>query len=245
MGVMLAFLQIHPKQLLVNSRLCTMSTRVKRRKYDASRRRRAAEQTRAAVLGAARELFTTRGYARTSVLDIARLAGVSVDTLYATVGRKPQLLLAVHDMVLAGADVPLDAEQRDYVQRVRAAPSAEQKIAVYADALAELLPRTVPLLNSLRAAGESDPACRDIYAELIERRSRNMRLFAADLRATGQLRDDLDDDTVADIVWSMNAPEYYSLIRSRGWTPQQYARILREVWTRTLLRGDKAGSFEG
>ena len=213
-----------------------MTEHVKRRKYDASRRRAAAEQTKAAVLRAARDLFTSRGYAGTSVAEIARTAGVSVDTLYEAVGRKPQLLLAVHDMELAGADAPVEAEQRDYVRKIRAAPTAVDKITVYTDALARLLPRTVPLLESLRAAGETDPACREVYQAVRERRAANMRLFAADLRSTGELRGDLDDDTVADLVWSMNAPEYYLLIRSRSRTPGQYAAMVRDVWIRTLLR---------
>jgi AcrR family transcriptional regulator len=213
-----------------------MTEGVKKRRYDASRRRAAAEQTRAAVLRAARELFTARGYAATPVADIARVAGVSVDTLYETVGRKPQLLLAVHDMELAGADAPVAAEQRDYVQQVRAAPTAVAKITTYTEALARLLPKTVPLLDSLRAAGEKDPACREVYQAVRERRAANMRLFAADLRSTGELRDDLDDDTVADLVWSMNAPEYFLLITSRGWTPERYAAMVRDVWIRTLLR---------
>jgi AcrR family transcriptional regulator len=213
-----------------------MSEGVKKRRYDASRRRAAAERTRAAVLRAARELFTTRGYAATSVAEIARSAGVSVDTLYETVGRKPQLLLAVHDMELAGADAPLEAEQRDYVKRIRAAPTAVAKITTYTEALAELLPRTVPLLESLRAAGETDPGCRDVYEGVRERRAANMRLFAAELRSTGELRDDIDDVSVADLVWSMNAPEYFLLVTSRGRTPEQYAALLRDVWIRTLLR---------
>jgi AcrR family transcriptional regulator len=200
---------------------------VKKRKYDAPRRRESAKRTRAAVLRAARDLFTARGYAATSVAEIARAAGVSVDTLYATVGRKPQLLLAVHDMELAGDDEPVQAEQRDYVKEVRAAATATDKIWIYTEALARLLPRTVPLLESLRAAGETDPACREVYQAINERRAANMRLFAADLRQTGQLRDDLDDATVADLVWSMNAPDYYLLLRSRGWTPQQYAAMVR------------------
>jgi AcrR family transcriptional regulator len=213
-----------------------MTQGVKKRKYDASRRRAAAELTRAAVLRAARELFTARGYAATSVIEIARAAGVSVDTLYETVGRKPQLLLAVHDMELAGGEAPVEAEQRDYVKQIRAAPTAVAKITTYTEALARLLPRTVPLLDSLRAAGEKDPACREVYQAVRERRAANMRLFAADLRNTGELRDDLEDDTVADLVWSMNAPEYFLLIRSRGWTPEQYAAMVRDVWIRTLLR---------
>jgi len=213
-----------------------MTESVKKRRYDASRRRAAAEQTRAAVLRAARELFTARGYAATPVAEIARVAGVSVDTLYETVGRKPQLLLAVHDLELAGGDAPVAAEQRDYVQQIRAAPTAAAKITTYTDALARLLPKTVPLLDALRAAGEKDPACREVYQAVRERRAANMRLFAADLRTTEELRDDLDDDTVADLVWSMNAPEYYLLITSRGWTPEQYAAMVRDVWIRTLLR---------
>jgi AcrR family transcriptional regulator len=213
-----------------------MTEGVKKRKYDASRRRAAAVQTRAAVLRAARELFTSRGYAATPVAEIARAAGVSVDTLYETVGRKPQLLLAVHDMELAGADAPVEAEQRDYVKQIRAAPTAVAKITAYTEALARLLPRTVPLLESLRAAGQTDPACAEVYQAVRERRAANMRLFAADLRGTRELRDDLDDDTVADLVWSMNAPEYYLLLTSRGQTPEQYAATVREVWLRTLLR---------
>lgn len=188
------------------------------------------------MLRAARELFTARGYAGTSVADIARAAGVSVDTLYASVGRKPQLLLAVHDVELAGGDAPVDAEQRDYVKAIREATTASDKIATYTDALAKLLPRTVPLLDSLRVAGQSDPACREVYRTVSERRAANMRLFAADLRSTGEVREDLDDDDVADLVWSMNGPDYYLLMRSRGRTPEQYAAVVREVWTRTLLR---------
>ena len=216
-----------------------MPSEVKKRKYDASRRRQAAERTRARILLAARELFSARGYAGTSVADIARAADVSVDTLYASVGRKPQLLLAVHDMELAESDSPVEAAQRDYVRRMRAAPTAAEKLSLYADTLARVLPKTVPLLQALRMAGETDPACSQIWTELNERRARNMRLLAADLRSTGELRDDLDDDAVADLVWSMNAPDYYLLVTSRGRTPEQYAELVRDVWIRTLLRADR------
>jgi AcrR family transcriptional regulator len=208
---------------------------VKKRRYDSSRRRAAAEETRAAVLLAARDLFVGQGYAATSVADIAAAAGVSVDTLYAAVGRKPQLLLAVHDMELAESDVPLAAEQRGYVQDVRAAVGAAAKIAVYAAALGRVLPRTVPLLEALRVAGQSDEACRAVHTAVNERRAAHMRLFAADLRATGELRDDLDDDAVADLVWTMNAPDYYLLVRSRGRSAADYADLVRDVWTRTLI----------
>lgn len=208
---------------------------VKTRRYRSSARREQADATRRAVLRAARALFTTRGYAATSVAEIAGRAKVSVDTVYASVGRKPELLLAVHDMLLGGADEPLSAEQRDYVRRIRAAASAEEKIRCYADALAELLPLTAPLYLALGEAGIREPACRQVAESIARRRRANMLLFAADLRATGRVRADLADEHVADLVWSMNSPEYFHLLTEVGYTPRQYADLVADAWSRTLL----------
>ena len=83
---------------------------------------------------------------------------MSVDTVYTSVGRKPELAVAVVDMVLGSSDEPVPAEERDYVRAVRAAATGREKIAVYAAALRTLVPRTAPLLEALRRAGESDPA---------------------------------------------------------------------------------------
>lgn len=216
--------------------LVLVTRTVKTRKYDGTGRRAAAESTRGEVLRSARELFARRGYATTAVSAIADGAGVSVDTVYASVGRKPQLLLAVHDMALAGGEDPVAAERRDYVQAIRAAGSAAAKIRVYADALGRVLPDSVPLMNALREAGSTDPECKRVCDSVNERRAANMLLFAADLRTTGELREDLDDQQVADLVWSMNSPEYFTLFTSRGRSHADYAAMLVEVWTRVLLR---------
>ena len=207
----------------------------KTRRYDATARRAAADRTRRRVLHAAHHLFTTQGYAETSVAQIARRARVSVDTVYASVGRKPQLLLAAHDMVLAGGPEPVPAEQRDYVQAVREAPTARSKIETYAAALGQVLPTTTPLMNALREAGTTEPQCREVWQAISDRRAANMLMFAADLRATGELRPDLTDRQVADLVWSMNSPEYFGLLAARGFTPQGYAEQVADVWCRTLL----------
>jgi AcrR family transcriptional regulator len=208
---------------------------VKSRAYRSERRRAQADATRRSVLRAAHHLFTRQGYADTTVAQIARRARVSVDTVYTSVGRTPQLLLAVHDMELGGAGEPVPAEQRDYVLAIRAADGARAKIATYAEALGRLLPRTVPLADALRVAALTDPDCRVVWDGLNARRARNMRDFAHDLRATGELREDLTDDDVADLVWSTNSPEFYLLVTSRGRSPEQYAALVADLWTRTLL----------
>jgi hypothetical protein len=61
-------------------------------------------------------------------------------------------------------------------------------------------------------------------------------LFAQDLAATGQLRPGLDPDEVADVVWSMNSAEYFTLlVRERGWDPARFADWLADAWCRLFL----------
>jgi hypothetical protein len=63
-----------------------------------------------------------------------------------------------------------------------------------------------------------------------------MRAFASELRATGELRTDLSDDDIADIVWSMNGPEYWTLlVRDRGWSSEQFGNHLIDAWQRLFL----------
>ena len=212
-----------------------VTRRVKRRTYDSPVRRAAAARTRAAVIDAARRLFAAQGYAETSVADIAAEAGVSVDTLYAAVGRKPQLLLAVHDSILSEGEGPIEAQQRGYVKAIRAASTASEKIDVYVDALTRLLPRTAPLLEALRVAGRDDPACLEMYEQINDRRSHNMGLLVQELRATGHMRDGIDDESATLLMWSMNSSTYYELLRARGVSPKEYGALIREVWGRTLV----------
>jgi AcrR family transcriptional regulator len=116
-----------------------------RKPYHSPRRAEQAIATRRAVLDAARELFIERGYAVTTVADIARRARVAVDTVYATVGRKPALLREVLETAISGSDQAVPAEQRDYVARVRDAKGARKKIETYVAALADIQPRLAPV----------------------------------------------------------------------------------------------------
>lgn len=213
-----------------------MSSPVNRRRYHSPRRAEEAGRTRAGIVAAARELFLRDGYERTSVKAIAHRAGVSVDTVYAAVGRKPLLVRAVVDHVLGEGRGEVPAQRRKYVDQIRSARGARAKLAAYATALGRLQPELAPLVEALREAGLRDAGCRQAWSSLVARRAANMRLFARELRATGELRPDLDDDTVGDIVWAMNSHEYYLLLASRGWSPRRYSEHLLDAWTRLLLR---------
>jgi AcrR family transcriptional regulator len=208
-----------------------------KRSYHSPRRMEQAAATRGAVLLAARELFVRNGYTATTIADIAGRARVSPDTIYATVGRKPALLRELVETAISGGAQPIPAEQRDYVVRIGAATTAANKINIYAHAITAIQQRMAPVFLALRDAAATDPQCAELWTDIARRRATNMRLFAADLRGTGELRDDLTDEQVADIIWSMNAAEYWDLlVRERGWTPAEFTNWLIDAWTRLLLR---------
>lgn len=206
------------------------------RRYDTTRREAQAALTRRAVLDAARELFVLQGYRATTVGQIAERAGVAVDTVYASVGRKPAVLRELVETSISGTDRAVPARQREYVQRIRDAATAREKLAIYAASLVEIQQRMAPVFLALRDAAAGDPECAALWYRITDRRARNMREFAEDLRATGELRTDLTDDEVADIVWSMNATEYWVLlVTERGWAPDRFGAWLADAWARLLL----------
>src|SRR5580658_2993400 len=205
-----------------------------KRRYDATGRRQAAALTRAAILDAARELFADRGYAATAMTAIADRAGVALDTVYAAVGRKPELARLLIETAISGTDQAVPAEQRDYVRAIQAASDAGTKIAIYAAAITAIAPRMALVLGIIQQAVPDEPELAALWQQIAERRAANMRLFVADLATVAPLR--LDPGEAADIIWATNAAEMYQLlVGQRGWTPQRYERFLTDTWRRLLL----------
>lgn len=211
----------------------------KRRTYDMSRRRDAAAQTRRAIVEAARHLFVARGYAGTTMAAIARAAGVSHETVYATFGPKPVLFRHLVETALSGTEEPVPALQRDIVRRARAESDPRRIIEMFAHYVRELHARIAPLIAVLNAGAESDADLQAFAAELSSRRVDHMRAFVEDLAAKGGLRAALSIDRAADVIWIMNSPEFYLLcVRDRGWSPELFESWLTDAWKRLLLPQD-------
>lgn len=215
----------------------SVSHTVKRpRRYNSPLRAGQAAATRQQLLDAAWQLFTKQGYAATTVSQVASAAGVSVDTLYTAVGRKPVLLREVVESAISGTSRAVPAEERDYVIQVRAAGEASTKMHIYAQAVVGMSPRTAPVFIALRDAALTDADCAALEVEISSRRAANMLLFAADLRLTGELREDLADAYIADVVWATASAEHYTqLVATRGWSPQQFGDYLAELWQRMFI----------
>ena len=213
-----------------------MGKEAERRVYNSTARKAAALSTRRSILDAARRLFLEHGFAGTTMPMIANAAGIALDTVYASVGKKPALFRLLVETAISGGDAAVPAEERDYVQAIRAEPTAEEKLKIYAAALRAIQPRLAPIFAVLQAAAPQDADLDLLWNEIADRRAANMRLLAEDLAGTGRLRRGLSLETATDTIWSMNSPEFFLLlVDQRGWSLDDFECWLADAWIRLLL----------
>jgi AcrR family transcriptional regulator len=206
-----------------------------KRSYDNDRRTAQSQDTKQRILEAARQLLMAKGYRATTVAQVARAAGVHHDTIYALVGRKPEILRELIEMAISGADGPVAPEEREYVQRMLAEPDPRRKLAIYASAMQAIQTRMAPLLLALREASSTEPEAEQVWNAISERRAANMRRLVVDL-GEGVLRPELSDDTAADIIWATASSELFILLTTqRRWSLRQYEDWLYDTWCRLLL----------
>jgi AcrR family transcriptional regulator len=207
---------------------------VKRRGYDASRRREQARVTREGIIAAARQRFLTEGYTATTIASIAAAAGTSTDTIYKSFGGKPGLLRAMCLDALAGTG-PVPAEQRsDAMQAAETDP--RRMLRGLGTLTTEVAPRIAPLLLLLAAAAETDAAVAGLRADLDAGRLERMTQVARTLAGKTQLRQGLSVEEAAEIMWAYSSPELYGLmVIGRGWSPERYGEFVGQALVDALL----------
>lgn len=175
-------------------------------------RRRDASATKAALLRAAQELFTERGYERTTVRDIADRAGVNQALLFRYFGNKEELfhvVLATESRVLVAESPAEQVLAKTLARMLNRGPDAQQE-SVW--------------LAALRSSGH------DSAADAIRK-----QLGDDYLRTLGSLTDAADADLRVDLVlaWLVGLGTLRSVVRKeplRSADPEQIARlVLRSV----------------
>jgi AcrR family transcriptional regulator len=214
-----------------------MSPDVKpRRTYDSRGRQEHARRNRAAVLQAAHRLFLDRGFAATTMPEIAAAAGVSVQTVYKAFANKPRLAKSVFDVAMAGDDEPLTMLQRTSLGRVRDEPDPRRKLRLYGEFLADVAPRHVPIQLVIRDAASSDPQAGAVWSDLQAERLHGMTMFASALHDDGHLRPGLSTTEARDVLWTYNSAELFQLlVIERGWSPKRYGRWVADALIAALL----------
>ena len=198
-----------------------------KRRYDSTRRQAQARETREQMLEAARHLFTTRGFAGTTVEAVAHEAQVSVETVYATFGSKRSLLASLVDQAVAGDDEPTPLLDRPGPQQVRLEPDQRQQIKLFARDIGEIMGRVGPLFGVMRAAAPTEPDIATLLQRLLRTRREIMKVFVQWLERNGPLRMGLTTDEAADMVWTLSSAEVHQLLTvDRSWTHEEYDQWL-------------------
>ena len=206
-----------------------------KRPYHSARRREQAVETRLRIIGAAHDLFVTKGYGRTTITEVARAAGVAVETVYAAYGNKPTLLRQVWYATFRGDDEDVRLLDRPEIQAVLAEPDLATRVQAHAVALSPVFRRIAPLLRALEGATTSEPAATAMLAEFNERRVDAARHYARAAAATGQLA--VSEDECRDILAAtMDGALWHRLVEERGWSDDRFARLLGSMWVALLVR---------
>ncbi|WP_410571695.1 TetR/AcrR family transcriptional regulator [Amycolatopsis sp. cmx-4-61] len=207
-----------------------------KRRYDTSRRQEQARENRRRILAAASVLFREKGYAGAAMPEVAKTAGVSVQTVYKAFANKATLLKAVFDVTVAGDDEDVPIAGREFIAAIQAEPDAARKITMYLDHFAAIAPQVAPVQLLARDAAAADPAAAEVWAQMRRESLMAMTYFSADLLATGQVKPGLTADDVRDILWTYHGPEQYELLcLERGWPPERYGRFLRDAMVAAVL----------
>jgi AcrR family transcriptional regulator len=182
------------------------------------------EATRTRVVEAAAPLFVDRGYLETTMADLARAAGVAVQTLYLSFGSKA----AVLEATLAAA---VQDQPSGWPDDLDAATVLAEHVA----ATCAVVERRHPLDAVLRAAA-ADPEPAALLAEA--RRA----ALAAHARAVDELAEkpgftpDLSLQRATDVMAALLSPETYALlVVEQGWTTPDWSEWALRHLTADLL----------
>jgi len=208
-----------------------------RRPYRSPRRQQQAVETRAVVLEAATSLFATRGWSGTGMRDVAREAGVAVETVYSNHRSKVELLMACIDVSVVGDTDPLPLAQRPAFARLSAGSFAD-RVAAAARLVTGINQRVAGLHRALREAASSEPELARTLLQAENHRRINVR-EGVEL-VTGRVLGDVELDG----VWAVLSSDVFHLLTGiAGWSSRQYEEWLTDTLGRLLVdeRSDREG----
>lgn len=195
------------------------------------RRERMALQTRADILQTARRLFAERGYAATSVNDIAEEAGVALQTIYSRLGSKRGIVMALIDVIDEEAGVP------EAAAAVTTASTPEEVLRAQNRLTRGVQERCGDIVGALIAAATIEPEVEHAVAEGLRRHRHGARLTIERISELDGLRNDLAPDHAIALLSAATAHDvWYELVHAHKLSWDQAEQTVNDALARTILR---------
>jgi AcrR family transcriptional regulator len=194
-------------------------TTVKRPAGAAPTRRERARTTRLRITKAAYTLFCERGYAGTTMGDIADAAGVAVQTVYFTFHTKSELLSRAYDFAVLGEGDPVPPERSAWYQKMSRESDLTAALRHAVKGIGEILTRATPLDTVVRAGAGSDPDTARVRALHEGWRAQGYRAIIDILGAKSALRSGVSPERATDLLLLYVGMDVYRvLVLDLGWT---------------------------
>src|SRR5437773_11623339 len=120
-------------------------------------RRERAKATQWRIVKAAYTLFCARGYAGTTMAEIAEAAGVAVQTVYFAFHTKSALLSRTYDFAVMGEEEPQIPQQQAWYLAMAAEPDVTEALHHFLTGVGEITRRVTPLSIAAQVAADGDP----------------------------------------------------------------------------------------
>ena len=200
-----------------------------RASYNSPRRQQAAAATREAIIEAALELFACQGYARTTVAQIAEAAQVAANTVYTSVGGKPQLLAAITESGTGDPDVA------DTLTAVARAADPAQVIRLTAAGTRRVNQRRAKAVAVLLDSAQADPAAAEMLRVTVRYYRDTLAALARRLEDLGAVQSP-GLNRAADVFWYLFGwTSWRILVTDLGWSWDEAEQWLAQRGIDALL----------
>lgn len=187
-------------------------------------RRARAKATQWRIVKAAYTLFCARGYAGTTMAQIAGAAGVAVQTVYFTFHTKSALLSRAYDFAVMGEDEPLAPDNQPWFGAMTAEPNLAQAVRHVVTGAGEIIRRVTPLYLVARVAADGDPETARVMVFHERWRADGYRAVLELLRTKAELRPGLSLERATDLLLLFVGMDVYQvLVGGHGWSHEEWA----------------------
>jgi AcrR family transcriptional regulator len=189
-------------------------------KRSTSARAAKAAATRARIVERAYELFGAVGYKATTMEEIAKRAGVAVQTVYFLFHTKDDLLQAVHEWAVLGDD-PTPPKRQAWSVAAMQEADGRRALRMIVEGIASIEARVAPLIPVYHAVAQ-DPAGA-VFRRSEELRREGMSHVTDALAAKTPLRPSVTPQRAAELLFVLTGPETYrAFVLDVGWTCAQW-----------------------
>ncbi len=212
-----------------------------RRAYDVSGRQQRALENQERMLDVARRLFAERGYAETTIEEIAKGAGVAVPTVYAAFQSKRGVLDALLRRQVAGEPGGPPLTQTAGAQEVAAATDPREVLRRFVQHLNGVHDRVAPSYDVMKNAARAEPDVAELLDRMQRYRYGNLETLAHRLAELGALRTGLTHEDVSRTLWVLTSLEVRQLLTvGAGWSTERYLGWLEDLLRTSLLAPQRA-----